>query len=70
MPMNRQALAEPNAAMDPSLNPRMQRRRELMMFFFLAFVIWPFVAVAVVGGYGFMVWMYQLIAGPPGPPHV
>lgn len=22
-------------------------------------------AVAVVGGYGFVVWMYQLITGPP-----
>ncbi|MBC2775968.1 nitrate reductase, partial [Rhizobium sp. AQ_MP] len=24
--------------------------------------------VATVGGFGFMVWMYQIIAGPPGPP--
>jgi nitrate reductase NapE len=24
----------------------------------------------VVGGYGFLVWMYQLVAGPPGPPAV
>jgi periplasmic nitrate reductase NapE len=28
-------------------------------------VIAPLMAVAVVGGYGFLVWMYQLIAGPP-----
>ena len=40
------------------------------MFLLLAFVIWPFVAIAVVGGYGFIVWMYQTIAGPPGPPPV
>ena len=26
-------------------------------------------AVGVVGGYGFVVWMSQLILGPPGPPH-
>ena len=38
------------------------------MFALLAVLIWPFIAVAVVGGYGFLVWMYQLIAGPPGPP--
>jgi nitrate reductase NapE len=46
------------------------KRREILMFLLLAFVIWPFVAVAVVGGYGFIVWMYQMIAGPPGPPLV
>ena len=26
------------------------------------------VAVGVVGGYGFLVWMYQIVYGPPGPP--
>lgn len=49
---------------------RSQYRRELMMFVILAFLIWPFVAVAVVGGYGFVVWMMQLVLGPPGPPQV
>jgi nitrate reductase NapE len=45
------------------------RREELFAFIFLAVLIWPILAVGVVGGYGFLVWMYQLIAGPPGPPH-
>lgn len=44
------------------------RRQEFLIFFVLAFVIWPFLAVAVVGGYGFLVWMWQLVFGPPGPP--
>ncbi len=44
------------------------RRRELIAFLVLAFGIWPVVAVGVVGGYGFLVWMLQLIFGPPGPP--
>ncbi|MDK1493610.1 periplasmic nitrate reductase, NapE protein [Sinorhizobium sp. 7-81] len=44
------------------------RRRELLTFLVLAFGIWPLVAVAVVGGYGFLVWMFQLVFGPPGPP--
>ena len=44
------------------------RRRELLTFLVLAFGIWPVVAVAVVGGYGFLVWMYQIVFGPPGPP--
>jgi nitrate reductase NapE len=44
------------------------RRQELFMFALLAILIWPVIAVAVVGGYGFLVWMWQLIIGPPGPP--
>nr|WP_235822443.1 periplasmic nitrate reductase, NapE protein [Brucella pituitosa] len=51
------------------VNERDKRfRRELLMFLVLAFGIWPIVAVGVVGGYGFIVWMFQLIYGPPGPP--
>ncbi|WP_163272574.1 periplasmic nitrate reductase, NapE protein [Chelativorans alearense] len=44
------------------------RRRELVTFLVLAFGIWPLVAVGVVGGYGFLVWMWQILFGPPGPP--
>lgn len=44
------------------------RRSELLTFLILAFGVWPFVAVAVVGGYGFLVWMFQIVYGPPGPP--
>jgi nitrate reductase NapE len=44
------------------------RRRELLTFLILAFAIWPIIAVGVVGGYGFLVWMYQIVFGPPGPP--
>ncbi|WP_424565313.1 hypothetical protein [Streptococcus agalactiae] len=25
-------------------------------------------SVAIVGGYGFLVWIIQIFAGPPGPP--
>ncbi|EJJ28405.1 periplasmic nitrate reductase, NapE protein [Rhizobium sp. CF142] len=46
---------------------RKKRRRELLTFAVLAFGIWPVVAVGVVGGYGFLVWMYQIVNGPPGP---
>jgi nitrate reductase NapE len=44
------------------------RNRELLAFLVLAVLIWPVVAIGVVGGYGFLVWMYQLAFGPPGPP--
>ncbi|HKY02427.1 MAG TPA: periplasmic nitrate reductase, NapE protein [Burkholderiales bacterium] len=28
-------------------------------------IVVPLLAIAVVGGFGFIVWMYQVIAGPP-----
>ncbi len=45
-----------------------QRRSEFLVFAVLAILIWPIVSVGVVGGWGFAVWMYQEIGGPPGPP--
>lgn len=47
---------------------RTQRRKELLAFFVLAFGIWPVMAIGVVGGYGFLVWTWQIVNGPPGPP--
>jgi periplasmic nitrate reductase NapE len=44
------------------------RRRELLTFVVLAFAIWPITAVAVVGGYGLLIWIWQMVFGPPGPP--
>jgi nitrate reductase NapE len=43
-------------------------RDELVVFLIIVALVWPVTTVAVVGGYGFAVWMYQAIAGPPGPP--
>jgi nitrate reductase NapE len=45
-----------------------RRRMEIFAFLFLTAVVMPGLAVATVGGYGFAVWVYQMIAGPPGPP--
>lgn len=42
------------------------RGQELAMFLFLTVVLAPVLAVMIVGGYGFLIWMYQLVAGPPG----
>lgn len=44
------------------------RRSEFYVFATIAALIWPFVTVAIVGGYGFAVWMWQIVFGPPGPP--
>lgn len=50
-------------------NERMRRRRmEVFAFLFLTAVVMPALAVATVGGYGLAVWIYQIAAGPPGPP--
>lgn len=45
-----------------------QRRDEFLVFTIIAALIWPIVAVVIVGGYGFAVWMSQIVLGPPGPP--
>ena len=44
------------------------RRDELRSFLFLTIVMAPALAVLVVGGYGFIVWMSQLVGGPPAGP--
>lgn len=41
------------------------KRRELRLFLFLTVVLFPVLAVGLVAGYGFLVWMWQLVAGPP-----
>jgi len=48
--------------------PPRTRREEILAFVILAVLIWPVLADGIVGGYGFLVWMYQIVFGPPGPP--
>jgi nitrate reductase NapE len=43
----------------------LEKRRELFVFLFLTLVLAPVVAVLVVAGYGFLVWMIQIVTGPP-----
>lgn len=42
------------------------KRRELQLFLFLTVVLFPVLAVGLVAAYGFLVWMWQLVSGPPG----
>lgn len=42
------------------------RAQELKAFLALSVVLAPVLAFAVIAGYGFLVWMFQLVAGPPG----
>jgi len=50
-----------------SARPR-RRRLEILAFLFLTAVVMPALAVATVGSYGLAVWVYQIVAGPPGTP--
>lgn len=47
-------------------NGAFTKAQELRSFLFLSVVTAPVLAGIIVAGYGFVVWMYQLLAGPPG----
>ena len=41
------------------------KSEERRVFLFLVVFLAPILSVALVGGYGFLIWMLQLIFGPP-----
>ena len=41
------------------------KSRETRVFVFLTIVMAPVLAFAVVGLYGLLIWLYQLLMGPP-----
>ena len=57
-----------SAAGDDTTGRPRRRRMEIFAFLFLTAVLMPAVAIAAVGSYGLAVWVYQMAAGPPGPP--
>lgn len=46
---------------------RVEQRRELRAFLFLTIFLAPILAVGLVASWGFIVWIFQMFAGPPGP---
>ena len=65
---------EPNPSMTPpelsdpgQASTADKQKAELRAFLFLTVVMAPLLAGLIVAGYGFAVWMLQLLAGPPGP---
>lgn len=42
-----------------------QKKKEWRLFVFIIVFLFPILSVALVGGYGFVIWMYQLLMGPP-----
>jgi nitrate reductase NapE len=57
-----------SAAGDDTYGRPRRRRMEIFAFLFLTAVLMPAIAIAAVGSYGLAVWVYQMAAGPPGPP--
>ncbi len=56
-------------AQNPERKVEATRRQERLAFLLVTAVVFPLLAVLIVSGYGFMVWMWQLvIAGPPTGP--
>lgn len=45
---------------------RSDKKHELRVFLFLTVVLFPALSIALMGGYGFVIWMTQIIYGPPG----
>ena len=39
--------------------------QERLAFLLLAVVLFPVLSIAFVGGFGFLIWMFQIINGPP-----
>ncbi|MEM9304010.1 MAG: periplasmic nitrate reductase, NapE protein [Pseudomonadota bacterium] len=43
----------------------MTKRGERRVFLFIAVFLFPALSVIFVGGYGLLIWIYQMIFGPP-----
>lgn len=52
-------------AHSPSPPDGQEKKEELRSFLFLTAVMVPALSVIVVAGYGFIIWMSQLVMGPP-----
>jgi len=46
-------------------DPSEQKKKEWRLFIFIIVFLFPLLSIALVGGYGFAIWMYQLLMGPP-----
>ena len=57
-----------SAASDDTHERPRRKRMEIFAFLFLTAILMPALAVATVGTYGLTVWIFQMVAGPPGPP--
>ncbi len=42
-----------------------EKKQELRLFLFIVIFLFPLLSIALVGGFGFIIWISQLILGPP-----
>lgn len=54
------------SASDENKDHVLTKRGERRVFLFIAVFLFPALSIIFVGGYGFIIWMLQLIFGPPG----
>jgi periplasmic nitrate reductase NapE len=52
--------------MEHNLSPEQKKKYERNTFIFLAVFLAPILSVIIVGGFGFTVWISQILMGPPG----
>ena len=50
---------------EPAAVDAQVRSAEWRSFLFLTAVMVPVLTVLIIAGYGFAVWMFQVVAGPP-----
>jgi nitrate reductase NapE len=41
------------------------KKQELNAFLFITVVLFPFLSVVLIGGFGFAIWISQMFFGPP-----
>ncbi len=44
----------------------LDKKTELQAFLLLVVLLAPILSIAIVGGYGFLIWISQIMLGPPG----
>ncbi|SEL09477.1 nitrate reductase NapE [Atopomonas hussainii] len=50
----------------PAGDTAANKQKETRLFLFLIVCFFPLLSVALVGGYGFLIWIMQILTGPPG----
>ncbi|CAH0990491.1 hypothetical protein SIN8267_00583 [Sinobacterium norvegicum] len=51
---------------DETLTEQQEKKDELKALAFIAVFLFPILSIIGVGGYGFIIWIMQIILGPPG----
>lgn len=53
---------------DTGASASVSKKDEVRTFLLTGFIIIPGATVGFVGAFGLVIWVFQMIAGPPGPP--